>query len=164
MSLIWNAVKNNIWANYFLLKVLMIIYFLYLLLCFVCFVAMMLAAAIFQSEWKLKFKQESRRLWMVLKTLTDGQATDEFERELSCCGYNNALDYCDRKSKRCNHNSGTVMLVTSLCWWHHHVFRYVGVFVMYFLNVSVTNISKLSRDDVIRSNTFGLQHPSPTSM
>ena len=36
---------------------------------------------------------------MVMKTLTDGQATDDFERELSCCGFNNALDYCDRKSK-----------------------------------------------------------------
>ena len=57
----------------------------------------MLAAAIFQSEWKFKFKQESRRLWMVLKTLTDGQATEDVERELSCCGYNNALDYCDCK-------------------------------------------------------------------
>ena len=78
----------------------MIIYFVYLLLCFLCFVSIMLAAAIFQSEWKLKFKQESRRLWMILKTLTDGQATDDFERELSCCGFNNALDYCDRKSKR----------------------------------------------------------------
>ena len=60
----------------------------------------MLAAAIFQSEWKLKFKQESRRLWMVLKTLTDGQATNDVERELSCCGYNNALDYCDCKYKK----------------------------------------------------------------
>ena len=59
----------------------------------------MLAAAVFQSEWKLEFKYESRRLWMILKTLTDGQATDDFERELSCCGFNNALDYCDRKSK-----------------------------------------------------------------
>ena len=57
----------------------------------------MLAAAIFQSEWKFKFKQESRRLWMVLKPLTEGQATEDVERELSCCGYNNALDYCDCK-------------------------------------------------------------------
>ena len=92
----------------------MIIYFLYLLLCFVCFVAMMLAAAIFQDEWKLKFKQESRRLWMVLKTLTDGQATDDFERELSCCGYNNALDYCDRKSKFFKHNSTSPSFAVNL--------------------------------------------------
>ena len=77
----------------------MIIYFVYLLVCFLCFVSIMLAAAVFQSEWKLEFKYESRRLWMILKTLTDGQATDDFERELSCCGFNNALDYCDRKSK-----------------------------------------------------------------
>ena len=69
----------------------------------------MLAAAIFQSEWKLKFKQESRRLWMLLKTLTDGQATDDFERELSCCGFNNALDYCDRKLKSLKSNGSHLM-------------------------------------------------------
>ena len=34
---------------------------------------------------------------MIMKTLTDGQATKDLERELSCCGFNNALDYCDRK-------------------------------------------------------------------
>ena len=77
----------------------MVIYFLFLLLSFICFVCIMYAAAKFKSEWKFKFKQESRRFWMVMKTLTDGQATDDFEREQSCCGFNNALDYCDRKSK-----------------------------------------------------------------
>ena len=46
---------------------------------------------------------------MLLKTLTDGQATDDFERELSCCGFNNALDYCDRKLKSLKSNGSHLM-------------------------------------------------------
>ena len=75
----------------------MIIYAIYLLLCFIGFVSIILSAAINHNEWKLKLMHESRRLWMIMKTLTDGQATKDLERELSCCGFNNALDYCDRK-------------------------------------------------------------------
>ena len=75
----------------------MIIYFIYLLLCFIGFVSIILYVAINYGELKLKLKHESRRIWMIMKTLTDGQATKDLERELSCCGFNNALDYCDRK-------------------------------------------------------------------
>ena len=75
----------------------MIIYAIYLLLCFIGFVSIILSAAINHTEWRLKLKDDSRRFWMIMKTLTDGQATKDLERELSCCGFNNALDYCDRK-------------------------------------------------------------------
>ena len=73
------------------------IYCIYLCLCFIGAVSIIFFAAINHSELKLTLKHESRRIWMILKTLTDGQATKDLERELSCCGFNNALDYCDRK-------------------------------------------------------------------
>ena len=85
----------------------MIIYFLYLLLCFIGFLSIMLYAAFNQTELRLSFEQntkaEARRLWMIMKVLTDGQATKDLERELSCCGYFNALDYCDRKFRGLRH-------------------------------------------------------------
>ena len=85
----------------------MIIYFLYLLLCFIGFLSIMLYAAFNQTKLRLSFEQntkaEARRLWMIMKVLTDGQATKDLERELSCCGYFNALDYCDRKFRGLRH-------------------------------------------------------------
>ena len=67
----------------------------------------------------------------------------------------------------------TVMLVTSLCWWiydgdwfqNHYVgdfFRYVGDFLN-VLNRSSTSWIGHQHLKIV-TNTFGRQHPSPTSM
>ena len=51
------------------------------------------------------------------------------------------------------------------CWWHRYVgdfFRYVGDF-LYVLNRSPTSWIGHQHFKLV-TNTFGLQHPSPTSM
>ena len=95
----------------------MIIYFIYLLLCFIGFVSIILYVAINYGELKLKLKHESRRIWMIMKTLTDGQATKDLERELSCCGFNNALDYCDRKLQAYKYNENRLQNMAPESLW-----------------------------------------------
>ena len=50
---------------------------------------------IYRNEWKSKFKKESRRLWNILDRVTNSAYTKSIEQEHSCCGFNNALDYCE---------------------------------------------------------------------
>lgn len=47
----------------------------------------------YKTEWKVTFKEESRRLWQTM-SIIDEEAVKQLETELSCCGYSNALDYC----------------------------------------------------------------------
>ena len=51
----------------------------------------------FMSEWKLEFKEQSRRYWKAVKII-DPETVTQMETELSCCGYSNALDYCTEEN------------------------------------------------------------------
>ena len=68
-----------------------------------------------------------------------------------------------RSAKKCTHKKlkgdsdvgDIVMMVTdSRCWWQNH---YDGDFIRYDLLIGHQNLKPVN-------NTFGLQHPSPTSM
>jgi len=83
------VVKNN--------KPLKIIYLVNQILWLIFWTSVVSYMFFFMSEWKLKFKEESRRYWKAVKII-DPEAVTQMETELSCCGYSNALDYCTEEN------------------------------------------------------------------
>ena len=86
---LFGVVKNN--------KPLKIIYLVNQILWLIFWTLVVSYMFFFMKEWKLKFKEQSRRYWKAVKII-DPEAVTQMETELSCCGYSNALDYCTEEN------------------------------------------------------------------